>query len=132
MGELGLLLILVLLRAKIKKPYLFCMGNIKKYRFWYIPGNYSPTVLCTVSMRIGTQLFSSLRIQFRVRILVGFCRRKNFYMKNILYVSNNIGNILAPGSESHIPNTDSYSEAQCCGSGSGIWCFFDSWIRDPE
>jgi len=19
---------------------------------------------------------------------------------------------------------------QCCGSGSGIWCFFDSWIRD--
>ena len=21
---------------------------------------------------------------------------------------------------------------QCCGSGSGIRCFFDPWIRDPE
>ncbi len=20
---------------------------------------------------------------------------------------------------------------QCCGSGSGIWCLFDPWIRDP-
>jgi len=80
--------------SKNKKTYLF-WEILKKYRFWYIPGNYPPTVLWirTVSMRIGTQLFSSLRIQFRVRILVGFCRRKNFYMQNILYLGNNIGNI---------------------------------------
>jgi hypothetical protein len=23
-------------------------------------------------------------------------------------------------------------ENQCCGSGSGIRCLFDPWIRDPE
>ncbi len=131
MGGSGLLLILVLQRAKIKKTYLF-WEILKKYRFWYIPGNYPTTVLWirTVSMRIGTQLFSSLRIQFQVRILVGFCRRTNFYLKNILYVDNNIGNIknpferskfrlicflfsfLAPGSESHIPHTDPYPYAK--------------------
>jgi hypothetical protein len=24
-----------------------------------------------------------------------------------------------------------YSNRQCCGSGSGIGCLFDPWIRDP-
>jgi hypothetical protein len=25
-----------------------------------------------------------------------------------------------------------YGDSQCCGSGSGIRCLFDPWIRDPE
>ncbi len=25
-----------------------------------------------------------------------------------------------------------YSRTQCCGSGSGIRCLFNPWIRDPE
>jgi hypothetical protein len=32
-----------------------------------------------------------------------------------------------PGSES----VGSITLTQCCGSGSGIRCLFDAWIRDP-
>jgi hypothetical protein len=47
--------------------------------------------------------------------------------------------VIDPGHLMQIRNTDlylywhfDYAGRQCCGSGSGIRCFFDPWIRDPE
>ncbi len=31
-----------------------------------------------------------------------------------------------------LTNPRSRDQMQCCGSGSGIRCLFDPWIRDPE
>jgi hypothetical protein len=82
-------------------------------------------------------------------------KKLNFYMKNVLQVISQQTYLrwykslfetqetrficefsaagLIPSASSVLPTPNqSTPHSQCCGSGSGIRCLFDPWIRDPE
>ncbi len=106
----------------IRDPeWVFSGSRIPNPYFWELSENF--WVKSSIILWKLAQFFSSA---FKIKIIYNFvkfdaCDQKFFFTP--LFSCCFWSGIRYPGSEIQDP--------QCCGSGSGIRCLFDPWIRDP-